>query len=84
LTVLEAHSVGKYVMGSLVGGIPELMDEEEQMWLYEPDNVNDLCEKLVSALSSEIRGRETRDKDLPSVQSMVNTYLGHYFNLINA
>lgn len=84
LTVLEGHSVGKNVVGSLVGGIPELMNEQEQGWLYEAENADDLSEKLIAAISSEIRDREIRDKEKCSVESMVNTYLGHYLSLTNA
>lgn len=84
LTILEAHAAGKKVVGSLVGGIPELMDEEEQDWLYEAGNADDLCEKLIAAWSSEARDREIRDKEKCSVESMVNTYLGHYLNLMDA
>ncbi|MBI1286896.1 MAG: glycosyltransferase [Flavobacteriales bacterium] len=84
LTILEAHSVGKSLVGSLVGGIPELMDEEEKEWLYEAESADDLCEKLIAALQSETRGRETRDKEtcsICSIESIVNTYLGHYLSL---
>lgn len=84
LTILETHSVGKNVVGSLVGGIPELMTEQEQGWLYEAENADDLSEKLIAAVSSEIRDREIGDKEKCSVESMVNTYLGHYLSLINA
>ncbi|MCF8275943.1 MAG: glycosyltransferase [Flavobacteriales bacterium] len=84
LTILEAHAAGKKVVASLVGGIPELMDEENLDWLYEAENADDLCEKLIAALSSEARDREIRDKKKCSVESMVNTYLGHYLNLMDA
>lgn len=84
MSILEAHSVGKNVIGSLVGGIPELMDEQQQDWLYEAENADDLCEKLIDVMSSDTRDREMRDNDPPSLESMVNTYLGHYLDLCNA
>ncbi len=84
LTVLEAHSACKNVVGALVGGIPELMNEQEQDWLYEAGNAIDLCEKLIAAISSETRDREIRDKEKCSVESIVSTYLGHYLSLTNA
>lgn len=82
LTILETHSVGKNVVGSLVGGIPELMTEQEQGWLYEAENADDLSEKLIAAVSSEARDSEI--KESATLESMVNTYLGHYLSLINA
>lgn len=84
LTILEAHSLGKNVIGSLVGGIPELMSEHEQDWLYTAGDTDDICEKLIAAISSETRDTEIRDKEKCSVESMVNTYLGHYLSLTNA
>ncbi|MCB9187572.1 MAG: glycosyltransferase, partial [Flavobacteriales bacterium] len=53
LTILEAHSIGKNVVGSMVGGIPELMTEQEYDWLYEAGNADDLCERLILAIESE-------------------------------
>jgi glycosyltransferase involved in cell wall biosynthesis len=80
LTILEAHTAGKKVLGSLVGGIPELLDSEEVSWMYEAKNVNDLCAKLIHAIS-----RKTDSTPLihSSVESMTNTYLGHYLELRN-
>lgn len=81
LTILEAHSLRKNVVGSLVGGIPELMNEQEQNWLYEVGNASDLTEKLILALESQSKGTS---RLAHTADSMVNTYLGHYLTLINA
>ena len=81
LTILEAHLCGKSVVASMVGGIPELLNDQEKQLLYEPENSSSLAQKL-------IRGIETSNSTQPtytsSVDSMVNTYLGHYLSLVNA
>ncbi|MCB9192557.1 MAG: glycosyltransferase [Flavobacteriales bacterium] len=81
LTILEAHSIGKNVVGSMVGGIPELMTEQEHDWLYEAGNADDLCERLILAIESE--SKET-SQFVHTVESMVNTYLGHYLSFTDA
>lgn len=81
LTILESHSVGTKVLASLVGGIPELLDNQEQNWLYQPKNIDDLTEKLIAGLTS----KHTHPiKEHKSLQSVVATYLGHYIDLTNA
>lgn len=84
LTILEAHSCQTKVVTSLVGGIPEMLDNEERKWLYEPENADDLCEKLIEALKQENRSLMTSAKVLPTVESMINSYLGHYHDLTSA
>lgn len=80
LTILESHSVGTKVLASLVGGIPELLDNQEQSWMYQSKNIDDLAEKLVVALSST---KAKAVKSHPDFQSVVATYLGHYIDLTN-
>ena len=52
LTLQEAQLMEKAVVATNVGGIPELMKDEETGYLVEKGNVNDLYEKL-SALINE-------------------------------
>lgn len=80
LTIMEAHAAGKKVLGSLVGGIPELLDSEEQSWMYETGNVVDLTNKMVLALQT---ASESSSMIHASVESMTNTYLGHYLAISN-
>ena len=81
LTILEAHACGKPVVASLVGGIPELLNEQESEWLYEPRNITELAEKLTSAVTATAF---TKTPEHASVATMVNTYLGHYSELTHA
>ncbi|MGB1319274.1 MAG: glycosyltransferase, partial [Flavobacteriales bacterium] len=84
LGILEAHQQKKRVLASLVGGIPELLNQQEKSWLYEPENSTDLTTKLITAVQFIDSNNET---DLVSphteLETMANTYLGHYRDLVN-
>jgi glycosyltransferase involved in cell wall biosynthesis len=51
LSILEAFAFGKPVIGSRIGGIPEMIDDGVNGYLFEPGNVDDLREKLDLVLS---------------------------------
>jgi glycosyltransferase involved in cell wall biosynthesis len=51
MSILEAFAHGKPVVGSRIGGIPELIDNGVNGYLFEPGNENDLKEKLETILS---------------------------------
>lgn len=46
MVILEAHALGKPVIGANIGGIPEGIDENENGLLFEPGNVEQLAEKI--------------------------------------
>jgi glycosyltransferase involved in cell wall biosynthesis len=50
LSLIEAISMGLVVVASNTGGIPEVIRENENGFLFQPKNVNELTAKLVSAL----------------------------------
>jgi len=52
LSILEAFALGKPVIGSRIGGIPELVKDEETGLLFEPGNAEDLRSKIKYLLSS--------------------------------
>jgi len=49
-TILEAYSVGVPVIGSRSGGIPELILENNEDWLFNPDDDRELAEKMTRAM----------------------------------
>jgi glycosyltransferase involved in cell wall biosynthesis len=51
LSILEAFAFGKPVIGSRIGGIPEMIDDGVSGYLFEPGSVDDLREKLDQVLS---------------------------------
>jgi glycosyltransferase involved in cell wall biosynthesis len=56
ISILESFASGKPVIGSRIGGIPEMIDEGVNGYLFEPGNVDDLREKLELILS--LSGKE--------------------------
>ena len=67
LSLLEAFARGKPVIGSRIGGIPEMIDEGVNGYLFEPGDVAGLMEKLetLSALTDEkamAMGRSAQEK----------------------
>lgn len=62
--ILEAFSLGKPVIGSLLGSIPELVTDWETGWLFEPSNYKDLAEKILWMRNHpeqcEMMGRKAR------------------------
>jgi glycosyltransferase involved in cell wall biosynthesis len=46
LSVLEALSFGKPVLGANIGGIPEMIDEDNNGYLFKPGDVDDLKDKM--------------------------------------
>lgn len=51
MTIIEAYSHGKPVIGSSIGGIPEIIDEGKTGFLFEAKNSDSLKEKLKLARS---------------------------------
>jgi glycosyltransferase involved in cell wall biosynthesis len=68
LSILESFAIGKPVVASRIGGIPELIDEDQDGLLFEAGNSEDLAEKICSMLSTPRRlismGKAARSKVL--------------------
>lgn len=67
ISILESFAFGKPVVGSRIGGIPEMVEEGLNGYLFEPGNVDDLKDKLELMLSKpnkdiEQMGKAARDK----------------------
>jgi glycosyltransferase involved in cell wall biosynthesis len=51
MAILEAFSRGKPVIGARIGGIPEMIDDGVNGYLFEPGNASDLQNKLETFLA---------------------------------
>jgi len=49
MTVIEAYALGKPVIGSRIGGIPEIVRDSETGFLFEPGNSDDLIQIIARA-----------------------------------
>ncbi len=57
ISILEAFALGKPVIGSRIGGIPELVKDGETGYTFEPGNAEELCEKIELLLTDRsLRG----------------------------
>jgi len=53
LVILEAMSAGRPVIGTNVGGIPEIIDDGVNGYLLEPQNPEQMAEKVIKLFSDE-------------------------------
>ena len=64
LTILESYACGKPVIGSRMGGIPELIIDKKTGLIFNPGDKNDLKEKIKKLLDNpekiEIMGSDAR------------------------
>ena len=79
MVIYEAYAVGKAVVASRIGGIPELVDEGQTGLLFEPGNAEELAEKMrYLAANPQLcmdMGRRAREK----IESICAS---HYDNLM--
>ena len=51
LSIVEALSIGLIIVASKTGGIPEVIKEDENGYLFKPKNIKELSLKLLKALN---------------------------------
>jgi glycosyltransferase involved in cell wall biosynthesis len=71
-SIIESFLFSKPVVGSKIGGIPELVIEGETGYLFEPGNVEDLRDKLLKLWNNENVIREMGAKARKHVYDLVN------------
>ncbi|MFK5894401.1 MAG: glycosyltransferase family 4 protein, partial [Pseudomonadota bacterium] len=66
MSILESFALGKAVIGSKIGGIPELINENIDGFTFEPGNAESLADKMKILWSDKSKrkemGRMGRDK----------------------
>lgn len=62
LSVIESLALGTPIIGSCIGGIPELIEEGQNGFLHEPKNKSSLNEKLLKAESLTVQEYEQQCK----------------------
>jgi glycosyltransferase involved in cell wall biosynthesis len=88
ISVLESFALGKPVIGARIGGIPELITENENGWTFESGNQAELCalfERVRSVADAELEamGRSARrgvERDF-NRESYIEATLDLYGNL---
>lgn len=84
--ILEAMALSKPVIASRVGGIPDLVKDGENGFLFEVGNVQELAEKLRILLSNKEMAVEMGKFGRELIQSRFSNekYIAKYLEMINA
>ncbi|GAB4129675.1 MAG: glycosyltransferase family 4 protein [Ignavibacteriales bacterium] len=63
MTIIESYSLGKPVIGANIGGIPEIIKNEETGFLFQMKNTNDLIQTIQKASEISNDAYETMSKN---------------------
>ena len=90
IVLLEAMSLGKPVIGTRVGGIPEVIEDGVNGYLVEPRNPQQMAEKIMYLLKNEAlrnqmgaKGKQ-RVRDRFNIPNMVKAVEDVYISTLNA
>lgn len=83
--IIEAAMLKKPCIGSNVGGIPDIIKDEETGFLFEPGNIEQLTEKLDILLKNSEKAKIMGEKGRELAEKIFSTdrYFQNYFNMIN-
>ncbi|MFZ4698711.1 MAG: glycosyltransferase family 4 protein [Candidatus Methylumidiphilus sp.] len=79
--LIEAMASGKPIIGSLVGGIPDLIEDGNNGFLFQPEDIDDLAKKLAQLLSDPQLAHDIglRGKSIVEEKFSAEKYI-HYFH----
>jgi glycosyltransferase involved in cell wall biosynthesis len=83
--IIEAFACSRSVIGSKVGGIPELIEADKTGLLVEPGNTEDLADKLIFALENPEDMKKMGEKGKEFVVNNFSTqkYVDNYYSMIS-
>lgn len=83
--LIEAMALRKPVIGSNVGGIPDLIENGQNGFLFEPGNASQLTEKLRTLLQNRNLAMEIGKKGRELIQNKFSNekYIANYLEMIN-
>jgi len=83
--IMEAMALGKPVVASRVGGIPDLIQDGQNGFLFEVGNSKELAEKLRILLNNKTLAVEMGKKGQELIQSKFSNekYISNYLQMIN-
>lgn len=87
LVIYESFSTGTPVIGSDIGGIPELIEDGYNGLLFEPNNADSLKEKLVKIINDKELLKSLEDNAFnslasDSMENMINQIFEEYNKLV--
>jgi len=81
MAILEAFALGKPVIGSKIGGIPELVEDYERGLTFEANNPEDLISKIQYLVDNPEKGLEMGRKAMMFLEKELNSER-HYSKLM--
>lgn len=83
--LMEAMALSKPVIGSNIGGIPDLIKDKQNGFLFEPGNSDEIAEKLEALLTDKELARKMGEKGRQMVEIRFSNqkYLENYLKMIN-
>ncbi len=83
--LLEAMACGKPIIGSNVGGIPNVITNDLNGFLFESENVDDLANKLEKLLADPIKAKAMGEKGQIIANSLFssNKYCEYFKKMVN-
>ena len=82
-TVIEAMSAGKIVIATRLGGLPEMIKENETGFLFDFANVGDLAKKLVLVSNLDIGARKIIGERASHYVGLRNSKENYYKKLLS-
>lgn len=83
MSILESFGVGTPVLGSAIGGIPELVKHGETGIQFQPSNLDSLLEALDIATKTTVSSREKMGRNAIALIRERHTEVKYYEKLIN-
>ncbi len=82
--LIEAMASGKPVIGSNLGGIPDVIKDGRNGFLFESENVDDLADKLDRVLSAPKLARRMGEEGKKTVKEKFSSqkYVENFKNMI--
>ena len=87
LVVLEAQALGKPVVASAVGSVPEMIQDNESGFLCEPGDVSAFCQRILELFQSPEKraamgaAAQQAVRQRHDVDTMINAYLEVFQNI---
>ena len=84
-SVLEAMEIGKPIVASRIGGIPELIADGENGYLYKADDINELKKKLTLLLDDDekVNGFAQKSRELYESYYSPDSYYNELIKIYN-
>lgn len=81
--LIEAMARGRARIASAVGGIPEVINEDVDGYLIQPNSVDELCDKLVKLMGSESQRKQFSETGLARFENefSIKQYIAHVHEL---